>query len=616
MRLKTLIVSTAIASAGALLAPSTADACGGFFCSQSAPVVQTAERILFMQLDDNTIETHVQISYTGPSEDFAWIVPTPSSPTLSLGSDQIFSALDGIGPPIRREFRTVGTCRQSTPTDAASDAGPVQDVESDISEDAGGGVVVVALETVGPFDTAILQATAVEPMMQWLDANGYDLPPATAALLSPYIMGDMHFLALKLTKNATAGDLQPIAMTYTASAPMIPIQLTAIAAADEMPIQTWIVADQYARPSSYVEVEPEHFRVAASGWFSAAGDALDSVREHGMVRSYADVASRVSSGFSTVRVEESIELLRSQSAVASVFEILTSGSLEADLRSASLRLSALSYCAPMPQRLVDEGVTPANFYAWPGRPGQLREGEWQTPGGEACADWLEERIFEPRRRVSGYFDTLATASRFDTWLRPEDMTLDPVFCYDADARSRAEILIEDTRICREDLYSFEAPVTRRIGDTTLYPSRRGGSVVSGNFPRASRVTRYTCDGPPEIVRETSEQEYADAESDAVVDFNRWFDHVPEEDVVEDTGTSDAGTGPEVEPTTDAEGSGDDGASPEEDTTAPDSNTDDETDAPEDQGQRFTGGTCTASGAAVAWPMLGVLLTLGIRRRRR
>ena len=39
-----------------LLAPSSALACGGFFCSSAAPVVQTGESVLFV-IDDDGVRT-------------------------------------------------------------------------------------------------------------------------------------------------------------------------------------------------------------------------------------------------------------------------------------------------------------------------------------------------------------------------------------------------------------------------------------------------------------------------------------------------------------------------------------------------------------------------------
>ena len=70
----------------------SAKACGGFFCSLQQPVDQAAERILFTK-EGNEMVTHVQIQYTGPSENFSWILPVPSVPELGVGSDVLFQNL-------------------------------------------------------------------------------------------------------------------------------------------------------------------------------------------------------------------------------------------------------------------------------------------------------------------------------------------------------------------------------------------------------------------------------------------------------------------------------------------------------------------------------------------
>ena len=71
----------------ALFGPAPALACGGFFCNPAAPVLQAAERIVFaIDRDAGEVEMHVQITYTGPSEDFAWIVPVPRAPEIGLST--------------------------------------------------------------------------------------------------------------------------------------------------------------------------------------------------------------------------------------------------------------------------------------------------------------------------------------------------------------------------------------------------------------------------------------------------------------------------------------------------------------------------------------------------
>ena len=76
-----------------LLMTTPADACGGFFCDNAQPVLQNAERIVFGIEDGGNVEMHVQIAYEGPSEDFAWIVPTPAEPELFVTTSALFTQL-------------------------------------------------------------------------------------------------------------------------------------------------------------------------------------------------------------------------------------------------------------------------------------------------------------------------------------------------------------------------------------------------------------------------------------------------------------------------------------------------------------------------------------------
>jgi hypothetical protein len=79
----------------ALLSSSVALACGGFFCNAENRVDQSAERIVFSHdAATDTIETHVQITYQGEAEDFAWIVPVPAPPEVFPSSHALFTALE------------------------------------------------------------------------------------------------------------------------------------------------------------------------------------------------------------------------------------------------------------------------------------------------------------------------------------------------------------------------------------------------------------------------------------------------------------------------------------------------------------------------------------------
>jgi hypothetical protein len=96
----------------ALSSPPTAHACGGFFC-QTVPVVQSGEQIVYAVEDDGALTMSVRIAYQGEAPEFAWILPVPETPTLSLGTTALFDALEGATRP---SFQSVdggveGTCR-------------------------------------------------------------------------------------------------------------------------------------------------------------------------------------------------------------------------------------------------------------------------------------------------------------------------------------------------------------------------------------------------------------------------------------------------------------------------------------------------------------------------
>src|SRR5688572_12783912 len=106
---------TAMICAGLVLAGVAPDgrarACGGFFCS-SSPVQQASETVVYGIEEDGTLTMSVQITYEGQDDDFAWILPVPVAPEISLGTDALFTALiDATQARFTTSTATEGTCR-------------------------------------------------------------------------------------------------------------------------------------------------------------------------------------------------------------------------------------------------------------------------------------------------------------------------------------------------------------------------------------------------------------------------------------------------------------------------------------------------------------------------
>ena len=397
-------------------ASPSAQACGGFFCSQSQPVIQNAERIVFA-MDGEDIETHVQIFYEGPSEEFAWIVPVPTVPETFLSTDSLFNTLAfQTGPVFSLNIVDEGKCREGNlfrgNLEFALDSGVA------LSDD---GVDVVDLKQVGPYDTAVLQAADTSELMAWLGDNGYDLPQGVEDLLTPYAADGAYFLALKLSKNKDTGDIAPIGFRYSSTKVAIPIQLTSVAAAPDMRVETYVFGEHRVVPESYLHVK---INDAAVNWWNGG-------------QNYAKVITKAAN-------EAGGHAFATDFAGSPEFmigQLWSEGRLDQDQLETSTNaaswLDEVRFQIPVNNTLLDviethidlpAGVDPADFYNCP----DCYDGWKNQPfdGVAATAD-LWEFVVEPLQTAEALFEH-PTLSRMTSSLDAVEMTVDPVFVQNPD----------------------------------------------------------------------------------------------------------------------------------------------------------------------------------------
>ena len=241
------------------VATPRASACGGFFC-QSAPVVQTAEEIVYVVEDDGALTMSVRILYQGTAEEFAWILPVPSVPTLSLGTTAIFDALEpATRPSFTMTARVDGTCA-SPPRCEYRDTGPLWFADAAAGADAArfdaGGPGVLVRGALGPFETVVIGEASATEIQEWLTTNGYDIPVESVPILDEYLAGGSLFVALRLRPEATVDAIQPITLHFDEpTEPCLPIRLTRIATAGQLPILTYFLASERATPRNYSLLE-------------------------------------------------------------------------------------------------------------------------------------------------------------------------------------------------------------------------------------------------------------------------------------------------------------------------------------------------------------------------
>jgi len=460
-----------LALAAPLLAPAVAQACGGFFC-QNVPVDQTGENIVFVA-DGTTVQAFVQVQYQGEATEFAWIIPTPSLPEVGVTSDAIFGYFAQNyrrAASINTTFH--GSCNTYCWDDQFAGMDAVQDTGF-ADAGTGGGVEVIEQGQTGPYDFAILRATDAQVLFDWLGANDYNLPATAIAAVEPYaLMGDeTHFVALKLQKDASVGDLQPVKLTYAAEQPMVPIQLTAIAAQPDMPIYVTVLGASRAVPENYLDAVliegPQAYYGTES--IELIGNVVDQAGGHAFVTTFAGPTGSLPPLFvegERYRLDGLAELTDAHAFLRALRSRGFTGSPEL--------LAMLQRYLPLPMALANRGTTAQEFYNdLMGLCTFCSYAEAATFDAVGFAAELETRIVAPLREMQALIEAHPYGTRMVTTLDPAEMTVDPVFAFAPSLPPVNEpIVLQADVYCGEGGFPRTAPaifeITEGVEATAAY----------------------------------------------------------------------------------------------------------------------------------------------------
>ncbi|HYO96766.1 MAG TPA: DUF2330 domain-containing protein [Polyangiaceae bacterium] len=493
---------------GALVLPTDAQACGGFFCDSNQPINQAAERIIFAHNPDGTVTAVIQILYEGPAENFSWVLPISTVPTkeqgIGIASDLAFQRLQAAtNPSYTLTTRVEGTCDQGfSRGDSASSGGSPGGNGIGAPPVPGGAVVVEASGTVGPFEWTAISVTesstdASDVAVQWLTDNGYDVAPGARGLLRPYLEEGLYLLALRLTKDADTGSIRPIKLTYAAEKPMIPIKLTAVAANADMGVMTWILSSGRAVPSNYNALELNEARI---NWFNPTINyndvvtaAADESGGQGFVTEFAGPSASLGkpvwsasdelqwANFKATRFDNFRNILDASQSQWGTWDgfwdaLRTSVVLPAEVAAADFQLCPGCYADRVQ-------FSPTQYIAA-----------------------LETNVIAPVRDVQKLLDDHAYTTRFYTTLSADEMTIDPAFTFnvqlpDVSNQHTAERVIE----CGPEVDLSSAPwrvelpqgVTVR-GSGNLWP---GDEVAQ---PANARILRLAETGQGQVLEDNSE----------------------------------------------------------------------------------------------------------------
>lgn len=246
MRPVRVAVCSLLLAAAVVVVPRPAAACAcGAVISNSTAAVSTETSLVTWDGSTETIDMGLGIS--GQASDAAWIMPVPPGTVASLGDRTVFPRLATATLPRVEKRYTFW------PSFGFPNSGAVAGAQRP-------GGLSVSTSEVGPFTVSTLTGSDPGAVNAWLADHGYPTKPALTPTFASYLDEGWSIDAVKLTSpsGVLTGTLDPLRMTFAATAPVYPIRLSNYAA-DVQAVTLYVVAahrmeiTREASPGTYVQ---------------------------------------------------------------------------------------------------------------------------------------------------------------------------------------------------------------------------------------------------------------------------------------------------------------------------------------------------------------------------
>ena len=447
------------ALAAALTTSERASACGGFWCSQTAPVEQTGEQIIFIQNTDGTTTCVVNIAYQGPSEHFAWVLPVEGVPQIDVSAELAFQRLaQQTAPSYQLRTHVEGTCDQPmyfpgvAGAGGAASAGPPQGAGGTANKS----IDVLAEGSVGPYDYVVIKpdpslASPADVAIDWFKKEGFDVTGVSSDVLGPYLADGQNLIAFRLTKGSMVGSIRPVILTYNGDKPSIPIRPTAVAAQDNMGVLVYILSGAQAVPQNYRSLVINEARI---NWFSAYSSypqvvsaAADEGGGQGFVTEMASSSDVIAHTIFTDADLMTWANLNHQT-FADPLDLIWAANNSYRGWDGWKDAIAAAVTLPPGASLDTFGRDPNSFRGMPGF----------SVNAQVFLDKLDKDVVGPVRNTQALVASRPYVTRLYTTMSPQEMTLDPVFTFNPELAPISNVHIADEYIeCHPGIQQYQAP---------------------------------------------------------------------------------------------------------------------------------------------------------------
>jgi hypothetical protein len=157
--------------------PAFADGCFVFRWNKDIDIKEPSQKAIIV-FDAGREDLLLQVKYEGPLEEFGWLIPVPSLPSVEKGSMQPFYELSQLTQQQWGDHAyTLGATTESKGEEA---------------------VKVIEIKTVGAYEVAVLSAQEAGSLQRWLEAHDYSTPQGISWIVQDYVLNGWYFIAAKI----------------------------------------------------------------------------------------------------------------------------------------------------------------------------------------------------------------------------------------------------------------------------------------------------------------------------------------------------------------------------------------------------------------------------------
>ncbi len=231
-RLKAGVALAAILGQLSVIAGPASAFCGFYVAKADTQLFNKSSKVVIARDGEQTAITMAS-DYEGKPDEFALVVPVPTfiaKDQISVVDTKTLDHLDAYTEPRLVEYYDENPCEEIAHVSMLSFASAPQPTAAASPPPAAyPGVTVEARYDVAEYDISILSAGQSDGLIQWLNDNGYRIPPGAEPVIGSYIKQNMHFFVAKvnvrrMNENGRAY-LRPLQVRYRTNKFMLPLRL-------------------------------------------------------------------------------------------------------------------------------------------------------------------------------------------------------------------------------------------------------------------------------------------------------------------------------------------------------------------------------------------------------